>query len=42
MNYADYLLGIWAIDFADAFPSAEVLGVDLAPIQPEWYDILCG
>jgi len=22
---------------ADAFPSAEVLGVDLAPIQPEWY-----
>ena len=22
---------------ADAFPSAEVLGVDLAPIQPDWY-----
>jgi methylase of polypeptide subunit release factors len=28
--------GIWAIDVADAFPSAEVLGIDLAPIQPEW------
>ncbi|KDN70928.1 putative TAM domain methyltransferase [Colletotrichum sublineola] len=28
--------GIWAIDFADAFPAAQVLGVDLSPIQPEW------
>ncbi|KAH7142053.1 S-adenosyl-L-methionine-dependent methyltransferase [Dactylonectria macrodidyma] len=28
--------GIWAIDFADDFPSAEVLGIDLSPIQPEW------
>jgi methylase of polypeptide subunit release factors len=28
--------GIWAIDVADIFPSAEVLGIDLAPIQPEW------
>ncbi|KAF4958037.1 hypothetical protein FSARC_11123 [Fusarium sarcochroum] len=28
--------GIWAIDFADEFPSAEVLGTDLSPIQPEW------
>ncbi|EEU34221.1 uncharacterized protein NECHADRAFT_96602 [Fusarium vanettenii 77-13-4] len=28
--------GIWAIDFADDFPSAEVLGTDLSPIQPEW------
>ncbi|EGC43968.1 TAM domain methyltransferase [Histoplasma capsulatum var. duboisii H88] len=26
--------GIWAIDFADAHPSAEVVGVDLSPIQP--------
>ncbi|KAF1918737.1 SAM dependent methyltransferase [Ampelomyces quisqualis] len=26
--------GIWAIDFADRFPSAEVLGTDLSPTQP--------
>jgi methylase of polypeptide subunit release factors len=28
--------GIWAIDFADQFPSAEVIGVDIAAIQPQW------
>lgn len=28
--------GIWAIDFADQFPSAQVIGFDLSPIQPEW------
>ncbi|KAL1986789.1 hypothetical protein VTN96DRAFT_5654 [Rasamsonia emersonii] len=26
--------GIWAIDFADQYPSAEVIGVDLSPTQP--------
>lgn len=26
--------GIWAIDFADEFPRAQVTGVDLSPIQP--------
>ncbi|KKA24618.1 hypothetical protein T310_1365 [Rasamsonia emersonii CBS 393.64] len=26
--------GIWAIDFADQYPSAEVIGNDLSPIQP--------
>ncbi|KAF1845544.1 S-adenosyl-L-methionine-dependent methyltransferase [Cucurbitaria berberidis CBS 394.84] len=26
--------GIWTIDFADAHPESEVLGVDLAPVQP--------
>ncbi|KAM5354776.1 hypothetical protein ACJ41O_001422 [Fusarium nematophilum] len=26
--------GIWAIEFADEHPSAQVLGVDLSPIQP--------
>lgn len=26
--------GIWAIDFADQYPSAEVVGNDLSPIQP--------
>lgn len=28
--------GIWAMDFADEYPSAEVLGIDLSPIQPKW------
>jgi SAM-dependent methyltransferase len=28
--------GIWAIDFADEHPSAEVIGTDLSPIQPRW------
>ncbi|KLO92449.1 Uncharacterized protein LW93_12023 [Fusarium fujikuroi] len=28
--------GIWAMDFADDLPSAEVLGTDLSPIQPQW------
>ncbi|KAF2810341.1 SAM dependent methyltransferase [Mytilinidion resinicola] len=26
--------GIWAIEFADRFPSASVIGTDLSPIQP--------
>ncbi|KAE9569533.1 hypothetical protein CGMCC3_g14312 [Colletotrichum fructicola] len=33
--------GIWAIDFADEFPSAEVIGVDLSPMQPEWIPTNC-
>ncbi|RSL77872.1 hypothetical protein CEP52_017679 [Fusarium oligoseptatum] len=28
--------GIWAMDFADEHPSAEVIGTDLSPIQPGW------
>ncbi|KAH7127865.1 S-adenosyl-L-methionine-dependent methyltransferase [Dactylonectria estremocensis] len=28
--------GIWAIDFADEFPSCEVVGTDISPIQPSW------
>ncbi|KAI1501872.1 S-adenosyl-L-methionine-dependent methyltransferase [Biscogniauxia marginata] len=28
--------GIWAIEMGDAYPSANVLGVDLSPIQPDW------
>ncbi|KAH7362171.1 S-adenosyl-L-methionine-dependent methyltransferase [Plectosphaerella cucumerina] len=28
--------GIWAMEFADQFSSAEVLGTDLSPIQPKW------
>lgn len=28
--------GIWAIDFADQHPEADVLGIDLSAIQPSW------
>jgi len=28
--------GIWAIDVADEYPSAEVIGIDITPTQPSW------
>ncbi|KAH6869390.1 S-adenosyl-L-methionine-dependent methyltransferase [Thelonectria olida] len=28
--------GIWAIDIADQFPSAEVIATDITPTQPNW------
>ncbi|CAG8972001.1 hypothetical protein HYALB_00008286 [Hymenoscyphus albidus] len=28
--------GIWAIDFADQYPEAHIIGSDLSPIQPGW------
>ncbi|KAA8633981.1 hypothetical protein SMACR_07617 [Sordaria macrospora] len=28
--------GLWAIDFADKYPKATVIGTDLSPIQPTW------
>ncbi|KAK3389791.1 S-adenosyl-L-methionine-dependent methyltransferase [Podospora didyma] len=28
--------GMWAIEMGDQFPSAEILGLDLSPIQPQW------
>jgi len=28
--------GIWALDMGEMFPSAQVVGVDLSPIQPTW------
>ncbi|KAJ6256186.1 hypothetical protein Dda_9021 [Drechslerella dactyloides] len=28
--------GIWAIEMADQYPSAHVVGNDLSPIQPKW------
>ncbi|EXK91887.1 hypothetical protein FOQG_05893 [Fusarium oxysporum f. sp. raphani 54005] len=28
--------GVWAIDFADAHPETEVIGIDLSPIQPNF------
>ncbi|KYG41958.1 hypothetical protein M433DRAFT_177045 [Acidomyces richmondensis BFW] len=33
--------GIWAMDIADQFPSAQVLGIDIAPIQPTWVPPNC-
>jgi ubiquinone/menaquinone biosynthesis C-methylase UbiE len=33
--------GIWAIDVADKYPSAEVIGTDLSPIQPRWVPPNC-
>jgi SAM-dependent methyltransferase len=33
--------GIWAIDMADLHPSAEVVGVDLSPIQPNFVPYNC-
>ncbi|KAL1640686.1 hypothetical protein SLS58_006700 [Diplodia intermedia] len=28
--------GIWAIEVADKYPDAQVLGNDLSPVQPQW------
>ncbi|KAL1892379.1 hypothetical protein Sste5346_007117 [Sporothrix stenoceras] len=28
--------GIWAIDMGDEYPEAEIVGIDLSPIQPSW------
>lgn len=33
--------GIWAIDMADKYPEAEVIGVDLSVIQPKWWANPC-
>ena len=33
--------GIWAIDMAEKYPAAEVIGVDLSPIQPSWLPNNC-
>ncbi|RHZ49192.1 class I SAM-dependent methyltransferase [Aspergillus thermomutatus] len=33
--------GIWAIDFADEYPEAIVIGNDLSPIQPSWLPQNC-
>ncbi|EED22085.1 conserved hypothetical protein [Talaromyces stipitatus ATCC 10500] len=33
--------GDWAIDFAEAYPSARVIGTDLSPIQPLWVPPNC-
>ncbi|KAF2230062.1 S-adenosyl-L-methionine-dependent methyltransferase [Viridothelium virens] len=28
--------GIWAMEIADQYPSAEVIGTDISPVQPKW------
>ncbi|KAK4505182.1 hypothetical protein PRZ48_003145 [Zasmidium cellare] len=33
--------GIWCIDMADELPEANILGVDLSPIQPTWVPPNC-
>lgn len=33
--------GVWAIDVADEYPSAEVIGTDISPIQPSWVPPNC-
>ncbi|PNY26388.1 Uncharacterized protein TCAP_03682 [Tolypocladium capitatum] len=33
--------GIWAVDMADEYPSAQVVGVDIAPTQPDWVPPNC-
>jgi cyclopropane fatty-acyl-phospholipid synthase-like methyltransferase len=33
--------GIWAIEMADEFPNAIVIGTDLSPIQPNWVPPNC-
>lgn len=33
--------GIWALDMADAYPSASVVGTDISPIQPSWVPPNC-
>ncbi|OJD29405.1 sam dependent methyltransferase [Diplodia corticola] len=33
--------GIWAIDLADAHPTADVTGTDLSPTQPSWVPPNC-
>ena len=30
--------GIWAIEFAEQYPKSTVIGTDLSPVQPAWYD----
>lgn len=33
--------GIWAVDMADEYASADVIGIDLSPIQPGWLPPNC-
>ena len=33
--------GIWAMDIADEYPTCQVIGTDLSPIQPTWVPTNC-
>lgn len=33
--------GIWAIDMADLYPTAQIIGTDLSPVQPSWVPPNC-
>ncbi|KAK5995316.1 Methyltransferase pytC [Cladobotryum mycophilum] len=33
--------GIWCVEVADEYPGAQVLGVDIAPTQPQWVPPNC-
>ncbi|KAI5796116.1 S-adenosyl-L-methionine-dependent methyltransferase [Pyronema domesticum] len=35
-------IGMWAIDMADQYPMAEVIGTDLSPIQADWFRLIGG
>lgn len=28
--------GLWAVEMADQYPEAEIIGTDLSPTQPSW------
>ena len=30
--------GIWAIQMGDQYPESTVIGTDLSPVQPSWYE----
>lgn len=30
--------GIWAIEMAEQYPESTVIGTDLSPVQPSWYE----
>lgn len=31
--------GIWAMEMADQYPESLIIGTDLSPVQPTWYEI---
>ena len=32
--------GIWAMEMADQYPDAQIIGTDLSPVQPSWYEAI--
>lgn len=29
--------GIWAIEMGEQYPESDIIGIDLSPVQPNWY-----